>query len=186
MIAVIFILTTKLSTEAETVKWKKLAIILPVLATILSPLLVAGFNYVTRPRVPPTNQNANSTVENQNSAKVIPSPGSSCPGPWAIVLETINPKDGGREAALQELTNKANLRGYANSYLIAYGDTYKVVIHFPNAQEANNHLGAAKGINPTVSGVVNLDNICGNCIKAASTIYNCSNDFRPKPSPSDR
>lgn len=159
-IAVIVTLTVELSTEAETAKWKKLAIVLPVLATVLSPLLVALFNYAT-----------------SEPKKPVPDCVSTL-GPWVIGLETISEADGGKIAARNELFDKAKKNGYEhNSCLLKYGDIYKVIIHFQTAEEAQNNLEKAKAINPTVSRVVSLSDFCGGFQKIEDDLYNCSKDI---------
>lgn len=182
-IAVSIKMTANLSTEAETQKWKTSALLLPVATLLLSsPLLVAGFQYLTREPTRNDNQKVNSNANNAN-ASICPSPCASpthsCPGPWGIVLETITPKDGGREAALKQLSSKATSKGYdKNSALFLKYGVYRVIIYFDSWNEANSNMEKAQTINKTVDGVIDLSQECVKCELTAPQIYTCLSESR--------
>jgi hypothetical protein len=99
-------------------------------------------------------------------------------GSHAIALETITQEDGGLDAAKKQLEMKADNNGYKNnSVILKHQDTYRVVIYFSNAVEAQSHIVKARTINRTVNKVKDLNDWCGNYAKVEYKIFECSKNI---------
>jgi hypothetical protein len=173
-LAVLFTLSKSLSTQEKTDYWKKLAIILPVVATIISPILVEIYKYTfgnkDYARNPPIDQPSNG----ENKPKTIPNSLKD----WVIALETINKEDGGLDAARRQLVLMAEEKGYKNnSALLKYKDVYRVIIYFPTESEARSNLGNALRINRTVDKVQYLRDWCGTYSKLEEKLFECSKNI---------
>jgi hypothetical protein len=96
-------LTEKLTLGAETDRWKKLAIVLPVSATIISAGIAATATWLAKP-APPTQSVA------QRAPPVVPSPSPSTPVPSGSDSEEIG---GTNMSKSTEVTLGQPIRGFS-------------------------------------------------------------------------